>query len=168
MTRYATAAEFYAAEIDRFRLIYEAGHLIGLFDAVKYCASVDMPLPQWTALAVLNVIQEHHQMLGGRGGQHSAKGRLGADVAHFKRWNALRLVLRLHGLTELPKGRGRRVAGALTGPMLLAEAKLLLENRPEARIGNDAREIARSYRLVEASRNAGEGRFLLDELLSLF
>ena len=85
------------------------------------------------------------------------------DYAHYLRWDALRWALVFNFQTEIPSGRGRKCDGAVTKRALLSEAAERLKGRKLARAG-DGRQIEESYRLVEASRAAGEKRFAFDDL----
>lgn len=162
-----TAQELYDKELAELREIWEAGHLIGLFDAVRYCATVNLPLPEWANLGVLNIIQHHHHAgVGDEGAHGSPKGRFAMDYAHYLRWRAVRSVLLMNGLTALPTGRGRPPAGAPTAKELLQQALRFLENQKEARLGHEPREIQKSFRLVENSREAGEARFKFENLFT--
>ena len=158
--------EYHAKQLTKMRELWDAGVYPALFQAVYYCASCEIALPEWASLAVLNMIQDryHDGSVGGSDGAWgSAKGRLKMDYAHYLRWDALRWAMVFNFATELPTGRGRKAPGVVTKRELLAAAVKIMEGRKLARVG-DGRQIEESYHLVEASRKAGEKRFAFDQL----
>jgi hypothetical protein len=162
--RKLTAEEFYEEELTKLRALWDAKNPIALFDAVRYCQAVDLPLPEWAALAVLNTIRDHFEVAKGHsGGSGGVKERLAMDYAHHARWNALKTVLTIHGLKELPKGRGRPTPGKLTAEPLLTAAKGLLKGK--AKHGG-TKQIKQSFDIVEKSLAAGEARFNLHHLFT--
>src|SRR6266513_2477953 len=137
---------------------------IALWDAVGYCRAADLPLPDWATVAVQNIIRDHFELAkGNRGRTGGIKGRLKADYAHYNRWNAVKTVLNIHDLSELPDRRGRPVPGKLTADPLLREAKTFLKG--SAKHGG-LEQIRKSFRIVENSLAAGEARFNFHHLIS--
>lgn len=174
-----TADEYHAEQLEKLRVLWDAGIYPALFQAVRYCGAVSIALPEWASLAVLNMIQDryHDGSVGGANGAHgSLKGRVKMNYAHYLRWNALRWTMVLNCVSKLPDKRGRKKADldkkeSPTKKSLLAEAAKRLEGQRPARAADtrqtDAgvgRQIEESYRLVEASRQAGEKRFAFDDL----
>jgi hypothetical protein len=157
-----TAQEYHERKLAEFKERWDAGHWNALHDAVRFCQTLDLLLPRWVARAVLNIIQNHyHDGARGRDGAHgSIKGRVTMDYAHYRRWCALRRVLQVHGLKELPTRRGRPREGALTAKSLLDEASNALGVERA-----QPREIADSFRLVEKSRAVGEARFKFEPVI---
>lgn len=165
-----TPEEYYAQELSGFEALWNAGHLPGLFDAVFFCQIQKLPLPEWAALGVCNLILErHHSASSGRGGFSRVKKRFEEDNLHFQRWSALDFQLRLAGLLDRTRKPGRP-SKAATGDqakwkaaIAAAAGALAIENVSEAEL----RQITESYDLVKKSRDGGEGRFLLERLHSL-
>lgn len=161
-----TADEYHAEQLEKLRSLWDAGVYPALFQAVYYCGAVSIALPEWASLAVLNMVQDryHDGSAGGADGAHgSLKGRLKMDYAHYLRWNALRWTMVLNCASKLPDQPGRKKPGEATKKDLLQEAAQRLKGQGPARAG-DGRQIEESYRLVEASRQAGEKRFAFDDL----
>lgn len=161
-----TPAEYHEQQLEKLHRLWDAGNWPALFQTVRYCGASDIPLPEWASLAVLNMIQDrfHDGSGGGADGAHgSLKGRLKMDYAHYLRWKALSWAMALNLVSELPAGRGRKPAGAVTKSHLLKEAADQLRGQGLARAG-DGRQIEESYRLVDASRCSGEKRFAFDDL----
>jgi hypothetical protein len=163
--RQLTVEEFYEEALTKFRALWEdAKNPIALHEAVRCCQTGGMPLPHWAAVAVLNIIVQHHHLAKGNAGRGGGVAEaLLMNLAHYQRWNALRLVLRIYGLKELPKGRGRPAPGELTAKGLLAKAEGSLAGK--AHKPASQREIGRSFNLVQKSLAAGEARFTLENLL---
>jgi hypothetical protein len=163
-SRQPTVEEFYEEELAKFRALWDAKNPIGLFEAVRCCQTGGLPLPDWAAVAVLNVIVQHHHLAKGNAGRGGGVAEsLSMDLAHYQRWSALGRVLRIYGLKELPKGRGRPAPGKLTAKGLLTEAEGFLAGK--AHKAASQREIGRSFNLVQKSRAAGEARFKFEDLL---
>jgi hypothetical protein len=158
--------DFHAQQLEKNRLTWEAGVYPALFQTVDYCARMHLPLPEWASVELLNILLErfHDDSVAGSNGAYGGlKGRLRMDYCHYLRWNALRWTMALNFVAALPERRGRKKAGVVSKRELLAEAAKRLEGNPMARAG-DGRQIEESYRLVEASRQAGEKRFAFDDL----
>jgi hypothetical protein len=125
--------------------------------------TAEIPLPEWAALEVLNLIREHH--FAGGGGQPGAyngtKGKFNMDYAHWLRWKAVAEALRQNRLTELPQGRrGRRRKDDPPGRTAILEqaaGRIADANRWPGSV--TSRQLGASYELVKASRQAGERRF---------
>lgn len=163
------AAEYHRQELDVFRRLFEEAKMWrALFNAVEYCHAVEMPLPEWAAIAVLNLIQDRHFADGEAGGYGSAAGKNSMDYAHFLRRNAVRGALRQHDLEDLPdRGRGRPSAqSGITKAAVLREAMDLLKGNRLAR-ATSAAQMEESFRLVEESLKRKEMRFRFDLLLSV-
>lgn len=160
------ARDYHASQLAKMQPLWEAGMWPALFDAVRYCAAAEIPLPEWVALAVLNLIQDrfHDGSAGGvEGAYGDVKGRLRMDYAHYLRWQALDFIMMMNGVDHLPAGRGRKPAGAISKRKLIEEATAFLNGRRTARVG-DGRQIEESYLLVDKSRKLGEKRFAFDDL----
>ena len=83
------AEELYARELEKYHAMWDAGMWPALAEAVHYCHTVQIPLPEWLGLAVLNIIQDHYEIapsVEGKGAYTIPKGRLTMDYAHFLRW----------------------------------------------------------------------------------
>lgn len=166
MGRSPTATELYAKELDELRFLFEAGRWPALFDAVRYCHTVRISLPEWAILPILNLIQDRHFEDGTAGGYGSASGKFSMDYAHWSRWNAVRYVLLMNGLKDLPTGRGRPLPGKKTKAGILKEAADWLANKPIARI-REPGQIGDSFNLVEESLAKGEARFQFNLLFTV-
>jgi hypothetical protein len=164
MTRPAlTIEQFYREELTKFRELWEAKNPIALFEAVRCCHTGALPLPDWAAVAVLNVIVQHYHLAKGKAGRGGGvKETLEMDLAHYQRWHAVKLVLGIYGLKELPKARGRPTPGKLTAKEVLAEAQGFIAGK--AKKAASPKEMGRSYNLVQKSRKAAEPRFKFENL----
>jgi hypothetical protein len=170
-----TEEEYHEQELSVLKELFDASMWPGLFDAVRYCHTFKMPLPEWASLAVLKLIQDRHYQDGVAGGYGKASGKLRMDYAHYLRHNAVKAALLSEGLNrdnphplpEVPEGRrGRPAKGKRTKKAVLEAAAKLLEGNPLARYRKHE-QLEESYRMVEASLAAGEARFRFDRLYTL-
>lgn len=166
MTGPMTAQDMHERDLAELKIQFcDAGWWPALFGAVKYCQTVSIPLPEWAALAVLNLIQDRHFEDGKAGGYGSARGKFNMDYAHRLRWEAVDLALRLNGMQTLPlhsrRGRPKPEGTSPSKTAILAQAKEHLSKKPLGR-PRSLEQIEESYRMVEKSLNAGEARFRFD------
>ena len=165
-----TENELYELDLADFKFLFEAGgsgQWPALSNAVKYCYTARVPLPEWAQQAVQNLIQDRHFSSddSSAGGYGSTSGRFNMDYTHFLRWRAVRSSLLKNGLRDLPKGKsGRPIAGAapLTKAALLKQAVASLEGNSLSRHNTGLDQIEVSYRTVEASLAEEEARFRFD------
>jgi hypothetical protein len=167
------AQELYDRELDNFRRLFDTAggtRWLALFNAIKYCHTVQIVLPEWTIKAIMQLIQDRHfadhdTSMGG--GYSSTSGRLNMDYAHFLRWRAVKLKLQMEGMNDLPSRRkGRPKPGDITKVAVLKQAAIALRGNRLARAQSE-REIETSYRVVQASLSKGEARFMFDLLLEI-
>jgi hypothetical protein len=162
------SGDFHNAQLEKLEALWaDAGSWLALFQAVRYCGEAEIPLPEWAAIAVLNIIQDrfHDRSEAGTDGAHgSLWGRLRMDYAHYARWNAVRWAMAFNSVTELPDNRGRPKKDTVTKKAILHEALTRLNDARSSRAKGSLQQIEESYRLVEASRQGGEKRFAFEEL----
>jgi hypothetical protein len=160
-----TQQQLFREELAKFGELWDAKNPnpIVLFEAVRCCHAGGLPLPDWAAVAVLNVIVKNHHLAKGKAGRGGGvKETLEMNLAHYQRWGAVNLVLKIYGLKELPKARGRPASGKLTAKELLTEAQGFLAGK--AKKAASQKEMGRSFNLVQKSRAAGEPRFKFENL----
>jgi hypothetical protein len=156
-------------DLDDFRKQFcDAGWWPALFDAVEYCQKVSIPLPEWAAVAVLNLIQERHFEDGKAGGYGSAHGKFSMDYAHYLRWQAVGHALQTKGLVDLPAQQrpGRPKVTAYGKKAILEQAKEWLRDKPFGR-GQSREQIEESFHIVTKSIKAGEARFRFDRQFTI-
>lgn len=161
----------YDDDLDELKAIWDENRWWpALGNVVQYCHTVEIPLPEWAALEVFNLIREHH-FAGGAGqpgAYNGTKGKFNMDYAHWLRWKAVTVALGQNRLSDLPEGkRGRRRKDDPPGrSAILNQAADALKGNPLAR-HRDHRQIGASYELVRVSRLSGERRFDFGRLWQL-
>ncbi|MER9588542.1 hypothetical protein NKI94_07010 [Mesorhizobium australicum] len=163
-----TPTEYYEQELGQRRARWEEDMFLpSLFEAVQLCQVWQITLPEWAALATLNVIVGAYNEstgVGTEGAHGSAGGRTRMDYAHWLRWKSVGFVMRRHGLTELPDAkRGRPKAGETTRQAIFEEAADRLMGNQMAKPGR-AETVEESFALVEDSLSRGEQRFRFDTM----
>jgi hypothetical protein len=114
VSRGPTAEEYYAEQLEECRTSFDAGHLPALHDAVELCHLWQIPLPEWAALALLNLIREKYFAPGERDRTQNPKWRYERDFIDFVRWNRMKAFFTDEGVTDehiaqslAPANRGR-------------------------------------------------------------
>jgi hypothetical protein len=139
-----TREEYMDGELSKWRSMWEGDHPFALFGAVQACVVAEYPLPEWAALALLNLIAEHHfnpPPRAPRGGSRYTK-KTRDDLEHWKRWNAVQML------------RRQRVPWE----KVYEEAALSLYGRIDAKGGRPS-AIKASYLLVEKAREVKDPSF---------
>jgi hypothetical protein len=156
MTRGPTPEEYFKQELGAREKEWNAGYLPALFETVRLCQIWSLPLPEWAALATLNVIIERYNARGRgkKGPSSSPKGKYTGDLKHFWRWNALSFAFRSRGITARRIGRPRKDEPGISAAR--EEARLQLAGTIAQCASS---QIQKSYDLVERSRASGDGQF---------
>ena len=147
-------AEYIAAELDKLHEEWRARHLPALFEAVHFCQLQNLALPEWAALAVLNVIIEKYNRARRKGG----KGTFETDYHHHRRWIVLSTQFNEHGV-DYAKKHGRMKGESKIAAARKAAVNALRGTRSQCTV----RQLQKSYDLVEAAKRSGkDARFRFD------
>jgi hypothetical protein len=137
-----------AAELERLRLDYEAGHAPARARALWWCINNHRPLPPWLA-----ALQEEPARRPGRKGRaHSPAWRAEMTLRHALRHDAVGYCLRV--LCERDGGWAALSESEQEGRAFKMAGELMRG----AWAWGDRRQIAVSYRKVESALSAGDGR----------
>jgi hypothetical protein len=170
-----TPQEFYDERLAAWKKAWDGGIYPAIFETIGYCNIWKIPLPEWAVDPMLHAIRyayDNEPVAADGGGYSSRRGRTSMDFAHFLRWRAVKNQLFAHGLKELPSSPGRpsKAHPRPTKDAILKAAASVLQlndvRKETSRVDRELEALEESYREVEASREAGEGRFLFDELTS--
>jgi hypothetical protein len=154
-----------AAKSADYERLWANERLPVLFEAVRYCTSFEIPLWEWAATAVLNLILEHHfgglegQQKRGTAKQHRRRYR--DEHLHYTRWQALSLAIERQGHgKELFRRRGKPSASETEArkQALDLAAKMLGGKNAEHS------QILFSFGKVERALSAGDIRYRFDKI----
>ncbi|BCG72697.1 hypothetical protein MesoLj113a_38550 [Mesorhizobium sp. 113-1-2] len=172
-----TPQQFYDEELGVHRRQWEEHRIFpALFETVAKCGLWGIPIPGWAQEPVLEAIRYVYDNEpdpdGAEGGGYAShRGRTAMDFAHYLRWIAVKNQLDIRNLTSLPasKGRPKKDAANMTKAAILANAAAMLRRNDERSSLSRVRQVEsleESYVMVEASRSAGETRFLFERLVT--
>ena len=134
---------------------WKAEHLPALFEAVKFCRLQEIVLPEWAALAVLNlIIHEFNRRSGNKG-----RSRYAIDYGHFCRWRALSYEFRKAGIDKKKSGRPAKQA-----PGIVRARQNAADRLKGTHAQGSARQVQDSFDMVEAAQADGKAaRFRFTE-----
>ena len=159
-----TPEAYFTAELAGFeRAFANNKRLRPIFAAVEFCHLHQLPLPEWAALAVMNLILERQHLPGTRGAGNSPKAQARNDYVDYQRWLVLSRVLMRRGLPPQAK---RKSAGKPTKQEAetlrryddaYAEACELLKKRKEGLpvVGGTPTQVRASFDRLEKARADG-------------
>jgi hypothetical protein len=153
-------AEYYERELLERKQRLEAGHLPALYEAVEACALWRIALPEWTSIAVLNLISAHyfHAPAKGGRGKPNPKSRYTRDYIDWLRWLKFESACRQLRFDPSQRARGGRPKhGEPTKSKALSEARLLLKGT-FAR-NSTSRQVWESWVRVKAAKDSGDVRY---------
>ncbi len=153
MTRGPTPEEYFAQEFAVWEKEWtEAGHLPALFDTVRLAQVNGLALPEWCALAVMNLIIERFNTLGGK----KRRSRYVIDFAHWLRWQTLSRMFAMRGIEYAKRpGRPKRQARGIEEAREEASEQLR-----ETIAQGTPRQMQDSFDLVQKAQATGsDARF---------
>jgi hypothetical protein len=155
MIRGPTPAEYFEQEFASMEKEFNAGHLPALFDAVKLAHINKIALPEWGALAVMNLIIAKYNSTSGK---KRLRSRYALDYIHWVRWQTLSLEFNMRGIVYSKRmGRPTKDAAGKISEARTAASGLL--SRQVAR--GTPRQMQISFDLVERARVTGnDARFV--------
>jgi hypothetical protein len=158
-----TPNAYFAAELGKLEKAFANGiRLWPLFEAVQFCHIHNLPLPEWAALGVLNVILERHRLPGNeRRAGTNPLARARRERADYRRWFVLEQLLREHELPPEPKrARGAPKKGERDLYQIVYEkAEKRLRGTPER--GTITQIITSHDRVARAKAAGADAQFVV-------
>jgi hypothetical protein len=171
-TRNMDRAEYVAQESAYLKREWDAGnHLPDLYKAVEFCQAAEIPLFDWCAIAVLNLIIATYN--GDRPGGPGKRGRYEAPRAKFKnyfrhlrRWQVVHAELRKRDLTleNIRRPQGRLSAKEKEKAAKVEDAIQAARNRLKE--ATDPRDGASKLQLLDSCLRIEEWRTRGDTTLA--
>lgn len=150
-----TPAEYFEQEFAAMKREFDAGHLPALFDAVNLAHINKIALPEWGALAVMNLIIAKYNSTSGK---KRLRSKYALDYIHWVRWLKLSWEFNMRGIVYSKRnGRPRKsVAGKIS------EARTAASKSLKGHVARgEPRQMQISFDLVESARDTGnDARFV--------
>jgi hypothetical protein len=155
MMRGPTPAEYFEQEFAAMKREFDADHLPALFDAVKFAHINKIALPEWGALAVMNLIIAKYNSTSGK---KRLRSKYALDWIHWVRWQRLSLEFNMRDIAYSKRsGRPTKEAAGKISEARTAASESLSQHFARG----TPRQMQISFDLVEKARVTGtDARFV--------